>query len=73
MKIVDAAPVTHGKATTAQDITRRAIASRSIEKDEHDVEKADPAFAGLAIEYLLDEEMADELIIDAEDDDITLI
>ncbi len=62
-KVVDAPTVSHGKATTAQDIMRRSIASKSAEKDEHDVEKADPVFAGLAVEYLLNEEMPDNVTI----------
>ncbi|MDJ1434206.1 hypothetical protein [Halostagnicola sp. A-GB9-2] len=62
-KIVDAPIVSQGRATTAQDIMRRAIASKSAEKDEHDVEKADPVFAGLAIEYLLDKKRPDNVTI----------
>lgn len=62
-KIVDSPTVTHSKATTAQDIARRAIASKSAEKDEHDVEKTDPVFAGLAVEYLLNKRMADNVTV----------
>ena len=62
-KVVAAPTVSHSKATTAQDIVRRAIASKSTSKDEHDVEKADPVFAGLAVEYLLDTEQADNITV----------
>ena len=61
--VVSAPTVSHSKATTAQDIVRRAIASKSPEKDEHDVEKADPVFAGLAVEYLLDKTQADNVTV----------
>lgn len=44
-------------------IARRAIASKSTDKDEHDVEKADPVFAGLAVEYLLDKKTADNVTV----------
>jgi hypothetical protein len=60
-KVVAAPTVSHNKATTAQDIVRRAIASKSAQKDEHDVEKADTVFAGIAVEYLLDPERADNV------------
>lgn len=62
-KTVDAPTVSHSKATTAQDIARRAIASKSPDKDEHDVEKADPVFAGLAVEYLLEKKTADNVTV----------
>ena len=62
-KTVDTPTVSHSKATTAQDIARRAIASKSVDKDEHDVEKADPVFAGLAVEYLLDKKTADNVTV----------
>ena len=62
-EIVAAPTVSHTKATTAQDIARRTIASRSTEKDEHDVEKTDPVFAGLAVEYLLNERSADSVTV----------
>jgi hypothetical protein len=62
-KVVAAPTISHSKATTAQDIVRRAIASKSAEKDEHDVEKADPVFAGLAVEYILDEEQSDNVTV----------
>lgn len=61
--VVSAPTVSHGKATTAQDIVRRAIASKSPEKEEHDVEKADPVFAGLAVEYLLGKGQADSVTV----------
>jgi hypothetical protein len=62
-KVVSAPKLSHSKATTAQDIVRRAIASKSTDKDEHDVEKADPVFAGLAVEYILDKEQADNVTV----------
>lgn len=61
--VVSAPTVSHSEAATAQDIARRAIASKSPNKDEHDVEKADPVFAGLAVEYILDEEQADNVTV----------
>lgn len=61
--IVSAPAVFHSEATKARDVVRRTIASKSPEKDEHDVEKTDPVFAGLAVEYLLDDETADEVTI----------
>lgn len=62
-RIVDAPPVTHSEATTARDIARQTIAAKSPGKDEHEVEKADPVFAGLALEYLRDETMGDDVTI----------
>jgi hypothetical protein len=62
-KVASAPTVSHSEATTAQDIVRRAIASKSAEKDDHDVEKADPVFAGLAVEYILDEKQADNVTV----------
>lgn len=44
-------------------MARRAIAAKSPDKDEDDVEKTDPVFAGLAVEYLLDEEMPDDVTV----------
>jgi len=61
--IVDAPSVTHSEATTARDVARRTIAAKSPGKDEHEVEKADPVFAGLAVEYLLDETMGDDVTV----------
>lgn len=61
--VVSAPAISHSKATTAQDIVRRAIASKSADKGEHDVEKADPVFAGLAVEYIRDEEQADNVTV----------
>lgn len=61
--VVAAPTISHSQATAAQDIVRRAIASNSTEKDEHAVEKADPVFAGLAVEYLLDDEQADDVVV----------
>lgn len=49
--IVDPPSPSHGDAVAAMDFVRREIARRS-EKDEHEVEKADTVFAGLAIEFL---------------------
>jgi hypothetical protein len=62
-KTVDAPTVSHSKETTAQDIAQRAIASKSADKDEHDVEKADPVFAGLAAEYLLSKKTAHNVTV----------
>lgn len=62
-KVVSAPTVSHSTATTAQDIARRAIASKSAKKDEHNVEKADPVFAGLAVEYIRDEQQADKVTV----------
>lgn len=62
-KVVSAPTVSHSKAATAQDIVRRAIASKSPDKDEHNVKKADPVFAGLAIEYILDAEQPDNVTL----------
>ncbi|MCQ4334110.1 hypothetical protein KM295_11590 [Natronomonas sp. F2-12] len=62
-KVITAPTVAHSKATTAQDIVRRAIASKSAEKDEHDVEKADPVFAGLAVEYILNEKQPENVTV----------
>lgn len=63
VRIVSGPTVSHSQATTTQDIVRRAIASKSSDKDEHDVEKADPVFAGLAVEYILDEEQSDKVAV----------
>lgn len=49
--VVDPPAPSHGDAVAAMDFVRREIARRS-EKDEHEVEKADTVFAGLAIEFL---------------------
>lgn len=62
-EVVESPTVSHSKATTAQDIVRRTIASKSAGKDEHTVEKADPVFAGFAVEYLLDTEQADHVTV----------
>lgn len=62
-EIVEAPTVSHSKATAARDIARRAIAAKSAEKAEHDVEKADPVFAGLAVECLLDEGLGDDVTV----------
>lgn len=50
-KIVSAPPLTANEAVTAADQARRTIAEITG-KDEHDVEKADTIFAGLAVQYL---------------------
>jgi hypothetical protein len=49
--VVDPPSPTQGDAVNAMDFVRREIA-RQTGKDEHEVEKADTVFAGLAIEYL---------------------
>lgn len=48
---VDPPEPTDSDAVTAMDFTRRDIANQTG-NDEHEVEKADTVFAGLAIEYL---------------------
>jgi hypothetical protein len=45
---------TDGDAVTAMDFTRRDIANQT-DTHEHEVEKADTVFAGLAIQYLKDD------------------
>lgn len=50
-EVVDPPSPTHGDAVAAMDFVRREIARRT-DKDEHEVEKADTVFAGLAIEYV---------------------
>lgn len=50
-ELVDPPAPTDSDAVSAMDFTRRDIANQS-DKDEHEVEKADTVFAGLAIEYL---------------------
>lgn len=50
-ELVDPPSPTHADAVAAMDYVRREIA-RQTGTDEHDVEKADTVFAGLAIEYL---------------------
>ena len=50
-EIVSAPPVTASEAVTATDRARRTIAEITGQ-DEHDVEKADTIFAGLAVQYL---------------------
>jgi len=62
-RIADAPSVTHSEATRARDVARRTIAAKSPGKDEHDVEKADPVFAGLAVEYLLDGTTSDDVTV----------
>lgn len=62
-RVVDAPPVTHSDATSARDIARRAIAAKSPAKDEHEVEKADPVFAGLAVEYLRRDETGNDVTV----------
>lgn len=61
--IVEAPSLTQSDATKARDIAQRAIASKSSTKEEHEVEKADPVFAGLAVEYLLEENRGNEVTI----------
>lgn len=48
---IDPPSPTDSEAVNAMDFVRREIA-RQTGKDEHDVEKADTALAGLAVEYL---------------------
>jgi len=48
---IDPPSPTDPDAVNAMDYVRREIADRT-EKDEHEVEKADTALAGLAVEYL---------------------
>ena len=48
---VSAPPLTASEAVTATDRARRMIAEITGQ-DEHDVEKADTMFAGLAVQYL---------------------
>jgi len=62
-RVVDAPALSQSDATAAQDIARRAIASKSPAKGEHEVEKADTVFAGLAVEYLHQEETGDDVTI----------
>lgn len=62
-RIVAAPSVSHSEATGARDVARRAIAEKSPGKDEHEVEKADPVFAGLAVEYILDETAGDDVTV----------
>jgi hypothetical protein len=50
-ELVDPPAPTDSDAVSAMDFARRDIANQSG-KDEHEVEKADTVFAGLAIEYL---------------------
>lgn len=50
-EIVSAPSLTATEAVTAMDRARRTIA-KITERDEHDVEKADTVFAGLAVQYL---------------------
>jgi len=50
-EIVSAPPLTASEAVTAADRARRTIAEITGQ-DEHDVEKADTMFAGLAVQYL---------------------
>ena len=53
-ELVNPPELTDGDAVTAMDFTRRDIANQT-DKQEHEVEKADTVFAGLAIEYLKDD------------------
>ena len=62
-KVVSTPSVSHSKGTAAQDIVRRSIAAKSPDKDEHDVEKADAVFAGLAVEYILDKKHPDPVTV----------
>jgi hypothetical protein len=62
-RVVDGPALSQSDATAAQDIARRAIASNSPEKGEHEVEKADTVFAGSAVEYLHQEETGDDVTI----------
>lgn len=60
-EIVSAPPVTASEAIEATDQARRTIAEITGQ-DEHDVEKTDTIFAGLAVQYL-----------DSADDRVTLL
>lgn len=62
-RVVDTPSLSQSDATAAQDIARRTIASKSPEKGEHEVEKTDTVFAGLAVEYLHQEETGDEVTV----------
>lgn len=50
-KIVSAPPLTASEAIEATDHARQTIADLT-DQDEHDVEKTDTIFAGLAVQYL---------------------
>jgi len=53
-ELIEPPEPTDGDAIRAMDFTRRAIANQT-DRPEHEVEKADTVFAGLAIEYLKDD------------------
>lgn len=61
--VVEAPPLSQSDATNARDIAQRTIASKSPAKEEHDVEKADAVFAGLAVEYLSQDETGSEATV----------
>lgn len=61
--VVEAPPLSYSDATKARDIAQRTIASKSPAKAEHDVEKTDPVFAGLAVEYLTEDSSGNEVTI----------
>lgn len=61
-EIVDAPAITDGDAMQASDIPRRTIASLTDQPD-HDVEKADTIFAGLAVQYLREQAVSDVVVL----------
>jgi hypothetical protein len=62
--VIDPPEPTAGDAVAAMDLVRRYIADRTGQ-DEHEVEKADTVFAGVAIQYL--QEYADKVVILTDD------
>lgn len=63
-ELVDPPEPTASDAISAMDVVRRYIADRTGQ-DEHEVEKADTVFAGLAIQYL--RERADTVVVLTDD------
>lgn len=63
IEIVETPSLTHSDAMNASDITQRTIASMSPAKEGDDVEKADAILAGLAIEYLKQDDMRNEVTL----------
>ena len=63
VEVVETPPISQTDATRARDIARRRIASLSPDKTEDDVETADCALAGLAVELLVTEQPAGGLTI----------
>lgn len=62
-RVVEPPSLTNSEATKARDIAQRTIGTKSPSKEEHDVEKADPIFAGLAIEYLSKDSTGNEATV----------